>query len=97
MIGGWPGRGPGSFGRIGVNVYSLRSLPEAGTVKRPPARSNLQRIELEHRRSNRIEAYLKAGSGCGSATDGATPAARHKMATAVDTRIISDVTKVVEI
>ena len=41
------------------------------------------------------EAYLKAGIG--SATDNATPAARHKMAKAVEARIISSVVKVVEI
>jgi hypothetical protein len=41
------------------------------------------------------EAYLKAGSG--SATDSATPAARLKMATAVEARIFSSVAKVVEI
>ena len=42
------------------------------------------------------EAYLEAGSG--SATDSATSAARHKMATTVEARItISDVVKVVEI
>ena len=40
------------------------------------------------------EAYLKTGSG--SATDSATSAARHKMATAVEARIISDVVKAVE-
>ena len=38
---------------------------------------------------------MKAGSG--SATDGATPAARLKMATAEEARIISNLVKVVEI
>ena len=38
---------------------------------------------------------MEAGSG--SATDDATPAARHKMATTVEARIISNVVKVVEI
>ena len=44
------------------------------------------------------EAYLKRGSG--SATTSAASAARHKMhkmATAVEARIISDVVKAVEI
>jgi hypothetical protein len=41
------------------------------------------------------EAYLKAGSG--SAADSATPAARLKMATTVEVRIISNVIKVVEV
>ena len=41
------------------------------------------------------EAYMEAGSG--SATDNATSAARHKMATTVEARIISNVVKVVEI
>jgi len=52
-------------------------------------RPALQRVKLEHcgcNRRERREAY-------GSATDGATPAARIKMATAVETRI-SNVVKV---
>ena len=40
------------------------------------------------------EAYMEAGSG--SATDSATSAARHKMATTVEARIISNVVEVVE-
>ena len=40
------------------------------------------------------EAYLKTGSG--SATGSATSAARHKMATAIEARIISNVVKAVE-
>jgi hypothetical protein len=40
------------------------------------------------------EAYLEAGSG--SATDSANSAARHKMATTVEARIVSIVVKVVE-
>ena len=41
------------------------------------------------------EPYLKAGSG--SATDSATSAAKYKMVTTAEVRIISDVVKVVEI
>jgi hypothetical protein len=54
-----------------------------------------RRIKVEHHRCKNREAYFIAGSG--SATDGAKPAARLKMATAVDARIISDVVKVVGI
>jgi hypothetical protein len=53
-----------------------------------------RRIKLEHRRCNNREAYFIAGSG--SATDGAAPAARHKMATAIEARIISNLGNVVK-
>ena len=43
------------------------------------------------------EAYWKLEAGSGSATDSATSAARHKMATTVEARIVSNVVKVVEI
>jgi hypothetical protein len=43
------------------------------------------------------KAYSKLLPGSGSATDSATTAARHKMATAVEARIISNVVKAVEI
>jgi hypothetical protein len=43
------------------------------------------------------EAYSNFLAGNGSATDSATSAARHKMARAVETRISSNVVKVVEI
>jgi hypothetical protein len=69
---------------------------EGRGFSRPILAPGLQKsIKLEHHRRNYREAYLIAGSG--SATDGATLAARHKMATAVDARIVSDVVKVVEI
>jgi hypothetical protein len=44
------------------------------------------------------EAHLKRGGaiGTGSATDGAMPAARLKMATAVEARIVSNIVKVVD-
>ena len=55
-------------------------------------RSAMQRsIKIEHRRCNNSEAYFIAGRG--SATDSATSAVRHKMATTVEARIISDVVK----
>ena len=43
------------------------------------------------------EAYSKLSAGSGSATDSATSAARNKMATAVEARIISNLVKFVEI
>ena len=52
-------------------------------------RSAMQRrIKLEHRRCYNRGAYFIAGSA--SATDGATPAVRLIMGTAVQTRIISN-------
>ena len=60
-----------------------------------PRSAMQRRIKFEHRRCNNREAYFIIGSG--DATDGAAPAARLKMATTVEARIISSVVKVVEI
>ena len=59
-------------------------------------RSAMQRrIKLEHRRCNNSEAYSCSITGftlagSASATDGATPAARLKMVTAVEASMISN-------
>ena len=47
--------------------------------------------------ATRREAYSIAGSGSGSVADGTMPAARLKIATTVEARIISNVVKVFEI
>ena len=83
---------------LGLGGWGRRQgLQGSGLVKihtGAPRSAMQRRIKLDHCRCKNREAYFIAGNG--SATDGATPAARLKMATAVEARIISNVVKVIE-
>ena len=79
----WAFSGSGSFGSLSGRVIMHKSANKDKT----------RAFQMQQDR----EAYLKLSAGSGSATDSATSAARNKMATTVEARIISNVVKVVEI